>query len=389
MNAKEARTYWGVVILLAILLGVLLQCAEAHAEGYPRIGAYVGVRSGGQPLTRADGSIDSAVCRDFARFPEVALDHNALHIGAAIIPTLLHFNPEIRIDGYQHCASWWLAPDFPVQSSDKTFNAYWHLGLQATHGFIAGAPREYQVNLAQRATVDTMGSLMIWSLERLRISGMFWDYCSPAASWVPVGNTFTDQERIRNVAQMSARIRDAMPYGFKVYGNGTGAESCGLDGTLVEGFPGSVGPFSKAIAQKDGDWLKSEGSRTDYRAQRFVLGTACLTGARLTYGQQVVDAGGQGWPGQWWFDEWSVTPEGKPDPTGQHVGWLGEALGPFTKLASGLYVRFFEHGADLVNPTGNPITQDMIWPRYHRIGQLDPVLKVVVPATDAVLLWGD
>lgn len=390
MTRSEARWYWGTVIAFAIALGIILQCAEARADGYPRVGAYVGVRSGGQPLVLADGTIDSAACRDFARFPVVAFDHNAMHISPNIVPTLLHFNPEIRVTGYQQLVSWWLAPDFVVQPGDKTFNAYWHKGLQATNGFIAGAPREYQVNIARRETVLEMARLMVWSMERLRISGIFWDYCTPVASWVPIGNTFTDQARTRNVTEMCRAIREAMPEGFVIYGNGPGADQCGLSGTLIEGFPNLLnsGRFEFAIKQKDGDWLKSEFGRTDTRAMRYALGTACMTGARLTYGQQVVDAGGQGWPGSWWFDEWSVDPNGKPDHSGAHVGWLGEALAPNVKLGN-LYLRFFQHGVVIVNPTGSAATLQMVWPRWKRIGQSDPVASLVVPATDAVFLWGD
>jgi len=391
---------WLMGVVLLLLMSILAaSCggpagpavAEAAARGYPRVGAYVGVRSGGAPLVKPDGTVDSAVCRQFSRFPQVAVDLNALLISPAIIPTLLKFNPDIEIGGYHHTVSWWLAPDFPVQASDKTFDADWHRGLQGTGGFIAGVPREYQVNVGKKATIDTMTTLLIGGFQRARIRAFFGDYWSPVASWVPVGNEFTDNTRVQNMSAMVRRLRGALPYGFRVYGNGTGAERCGLDGTLVEGFPNALatGAFAVAIKQHDGDWLKSEGTFADKRTQRYALGTACMTGATLTYGAQEVSPGGQPWPGTWWFDEWSVDQNGKPDYTGAHTGWLGDPLGLNVKLANGLYVRYFQHGVVLVNPTASAQTADVQNPRWKRIGQAVPDATLTVPAMDALFLWGE
>jgi hypothetical protein len=395
---RRAGQPWAWLMGLALVALLASSCgvagpstAQAAGNGHPRVGAYVGVRSGGAPLVKADGTVDSAVCRDFARFPKVALDLNALLISPAIIPTLITFRADIEISGYHHTCSWWLAPDFPVNASDKSFDAYWHKGLQATGGFIAGAPREYQVNVGRKPTIDEMARLLVWGSQRARVRGFFGDYFSPVASWVPVGNEFTDQVRVQNMSAMVRRLREEMPYGFRCYGNGTGAERCGLDGTLVEGFPDALvtGSFANALKQKDGDWLKSEGTFADKRAMRFALGTACLTGATLTYGAQEVSPGGQPWPGTWWFDEWSVDANGKPDYTGKSVGWLGDALSAWVKMSSGLYIRFFQHGVVGVNPTSSLITQQALNPRWKRIGQTVPDSVLSVPAKDAVFLWGE
>jgi len=382
-----------VMLLVAVLMSSCTEVTAANARdgGYPRVGAYVGVRSGGAPLVKADGTIDSAVCRQFARFPQVALDMNALLISPNIVPTLVSYRPEIEVAGYHLTTHWHLPATFPVQSGDKSFDAYWHKTLQATNGFIAGAPMGYEVDWAQADVSQELTELLVWGLQRLRVKAYFGDYFSPMVAWAGVGNEWNDEVRVRNMTQTVRAIRKGTIPGFRAYGNGTGADRCGMDGTLVEGFPNALatGSFANALRQKDGDWLKSEGTLADKRAMRFALGTACLTGATLTYGAQEVAPGGQPWPGTWWFEEWSVGPGGKADPTGTYVGWLGEPLGAWVKLASGLYVRYFEHGLVLVNPTMSLIPLQITAPRWMRIGSSTPETMVSIPAQDALFLWND
>jgi hypothetical protein len=120
---------------------------------------------------------------------------------------------------------------------------------------------------------------------------------------------------------------------------------------------------------------------------RFLLGTACLTGATAAYGMQ--DASFVPWQGDLWFPEYSVDPQGRPDATGKHVGWLGEAVGSWSKLANGMHVRFFQHGVVLVNPTGGALSVDLLYPRWKRIGSVNPERVVTVGPTDALFLWGE
>lgn len=371
------------------LVALLLVAALVHAQPYPRIGAYLGVKSGGQPLTRADGSIDSAMHAKTARFPKVAIDMNALLIAPNIVPTLVHFRPDIEVSAYYLVTHWYLPDTFVVASWDKTFAAYWHNDIKATGGFIPGAPLGYEVNIGQKSTVDSLAALALWGIRRLRVQGFFGDYFSPEVAWARVGNEFTDRARVSNLQRWVARLKQGMGPAFRVYANGTGAAKTGADGTMMEGYPNVLTSFTQALTQKDGDWLKAEhvpGTNGDPRTVRFLLGTACLTGATATYGKQEVTTP---WQSELWFHEYSVDAAGMPDPTGRSVGWLGFPLGAAAKLSSGIYVRFFQHGLVLVNPTATTITTDTIYPRWKRIGSSLPERTFSVGANDALFLWGD
>lgn len=386
-----------VVTVCYLLANGGVGCARAATgpaevpRGYPRIGAYVGVRSGGSPLVSVDGNIDSAMCRKLARYPQVVIDLNALLISPNIVPTLVNYRSDIEVVGYHLTAHWYLLESFVPQASDKSFDAYWHLAIKSTNGFLASVPEGYEVNLGQKSTADSLAALSLWGVQRLRVRGWFGDYFSPEVSWTKVGNEFTDKSRVSNLTRWVSRLRAGMPSGFRTYGNGTGADKVGLDGTMREGFPSSLptGTFTLAMTQHEGDWLKAEhapGTWGDPKAVRFLLATACMTGATATYGKQVVSTP---WQGELWFPEYAVDPQGRPDATGRYIGWLGQPLGAWTKLASGLYVRFFEHGVVLLNPTGSIITQDMLFVRWSSIGSNVPQRVVTVGAMDALFLWGE
>jgi len=375
---------------LKVLLASLLLASIAHAQPYPRIGAYIGVRTPCQPLARPDGSVDSAMCQKLARWPRVVVDVSQLLMQPNVAPTLRHYRPDIEIIPYFLTTHWYLPDTFVTQPWDKTFAAYWHNNLKATGGIENSWPKGLQVNIARKATADSMASLAVWGARRLGASSWFADYWWPEVKTMGIGsNELNDQVRIANLRAWASKMRRELGPGFRIYGNGPGAEKTGLDGTMIEGFPGTLAPFSKAITQKDGDWLKSEhtpGSWGDPRLVRFMLGTACMTGATVTYGLQEVTTPYQA---ELWFPEYAVDPQGRPDPTGKYVGWLGQPLGVWVRLASGLYVRFFEHGVVLLNPTGALITHDFVYARWKAIGSTVPVRVVSVPGTDALFLWGE
>lgn len=381
------RTMWLLFGVFLLVVAWTLDCNPANAQPYPRIGAYVGVRSGGSPLIRPDFSVDSAMCQKLARFPRVAIDLNALLISPAIMSTLTYYRPGIEVSGYHLTNNWYLPDTFVVRQTDKTFDASWHNALVGTKGLLRGVPKGLEVNTGQKLTSDSLASLLVAGLKKAGVKAFFGDFFNPLASWDGVGNEFSDAVRVQNAIALVRRVRESLPVGFRLYGNGTGAERCGLDGTMVEGFPFTLGPFSKAIQQRDGDWLKAEhtvGTTGDPRAVRFLLGTACLTGATATYGSQVVSSP---WQAELWFPEYAVDPQGKPDASGRYVGWLGYPTSLPTKLASGLWVRFFEHGVVLVNPTAVGISLDMVNPRYKKIGSTTLERVVNVGPQDALLMW--
>ena len=95
----------------------------------------------------------------------------------------------------------------------------------------------------------------------------------------------------------------------------------------------------------------------------------------------------------WWYDEWSVK-EGRADTTGRGVEWLGSP-GDAVPHASGAYLRWFQHGAVIVNPTADTVAINFYGNAYRRIlGLRDPWTNNGqaysihrVPPHDALFLW--
>jgi hypothetical protein len=160
-----------------------------------------------------------------------------------------------------------------------------------------------------------------------------------------------------NRANLSGRIRESMdpdeghsgvandhpPNGFLTY------DAYLADCMLYMGPGADGGGMAVCIAsQNDSDtiWSAAFG-----RVSRFCVGTAALCGG---YGTIVCNDLGAGLrPMLIWADEWSVNPDGTVDSSGAHIGWLGRPTERPTKDASGIWVRRFQKGIVLVNPTGN------------------------------------
>jgi hypothetical protein len=102
---------------------------------------------------------------------------------------------------------------------------------------------------------------------------------------------------------------------------------------MVEGFPDTLttGTFDNAMKQRPGDWLKCESE--DPSTQRFAIGTACLTGATAVLGYN---------------DPYSATDAVSRTPATPSLG------DPVTDAARAgdAWVRMFEYGAVVVNPSG-------------------------------------
>jgi hypothetical protein len=119
---------------------------------------------------------------------------------------------------------------------------------------------------------------------------------------------------------------------------------------------------------------------------RFGLGNACL-------GECAFVAG----PGNynyripymtWWANEYSVD-RSTGKPTKRATGWLGRAVKPTRELGGlGVYVREFQYGAMVVNPTSLPREVSTPWPAYL-VGGAGPVSRITVPPRDAVALLRD
>ena len=338
---------------------------------YPRLAAYSGVKSNGAPLLNPDFTVNVDMCVKYARYGLVCVDMNSMLLQPKLAAALRSARSTVRIVGYNLTTHRWLPPSFVAQPSDKSLDAELHRLLQRTNGFLVQPPgvTGYEVDWSNKAVASGWTELMCSVVATGLIDDVFLDYCAPEVAWVPIGDADSDRVRVEHMKVLVQRIRATGGTNMKVYGNGTGAQKLSLDGTMVEGFPGPVGPWDKALAQKPGDWLKSEGQKGtlgDPRMARLTLGTACLTGAYATHGtSHYVETP---YDGTWWFPEYAVDPNGAPDPTGTFVGWLGEEMGAAINLGTGLWMRTFAHGCVLVNPTASAITKDFLHPTYKRIG---------------------
>ena len=308
------------------------------APGFPRVAAYSSIRGNGAPLVSADGTLDMARCEGLARYPLVTLDVNGVLNRPDIVPALRRFNPEIRVAGYLLMTHWYLPATFAPAASDVSFNAVWHRAIARTSGFVPDAPGGYEVAWHQEFTADALADLVVYHAASSRLfDSLFMVYCSPRLDWVsathPAFTAENDVLRLKHFRKLVQRLRAARGRDFSLYGNGTGADLIGLDGTMREGFVGVLTSAGQAMTQAPGDWLKSEGG-ADAGLARYTLATACMTGAYAAPG------GNRTWAevheSRLWQPEYSLR--------------LGEPTGPPVKLAgSEWWVRGFERGTVSVN----------------------------------------
>jgi hypothetical protein len=390
---------------LLLCAAVTLGAALAHAEPYPRVACYAALRSNGAPLVRADGTLDSLLCKRLARYPVITLDLNAVLARPDIALTLRRYNPRIRILGYALLTHWWLPADFVPRADDSSFNADWHRALVATGGFLPDPVPGYEVDWAAPAVADTLTSLLSRAAASRLFNGFFGDYMAPTVAWGGIGTPYTDSLRVVHMRALAWKLREAGGCDFVVVGNGHGAERLALDGTFCEGFPTPLTTFEQAqdwARRYDAPWNWLQGgtgsNHHDYRKARYVAGVSCLWGVIASFGPDRDISVEPPYHG-WWFDEYAVTPVngawgGIADTTGRHVGWLGEAAGPAYQTPEGAYRRDFAHGLVLVNPADTAVVVNLIAPRWRRIrGRLDPVTNhgrqerlQRVPGRDAVFM---
>jgi hypothetical protein len=356
---------------------------------FPRLCAYSGVRSSGEPLV-LDGKLSAANCAALARYGLVTVDVNSMLLHPEIRAGLKAASPNVRIAGYWLARHWWLAKDFVPQANDKSMNAEIQRMLLRTDGFLPNPVLGYEVAWEKKAVADGYTEIVVSAFTSGLFDDAFIDYCAPEIDWTgyPPSTPETDAAAVANFKILVQRLHATGGKDFRVFGNGTGASKLSCEGTMVEGFPGTVGPWSKALNQLPGDWLKSEcrnGQPGDARLARVTLGTACLTGAFATHGTSHYTE--KPYDCTWWFPEYAVTPTGIADPTGQYVGWLGEAKGTAVDGGNGLWSRNFDNGVVIVNTTKGAIVKDLLMPVYKRIGSSVAERYFTVGAEDALFLW--
>jgi hypothetical protein len=377
--------------LAALLLIICWSCPiSAASPDFPRLACYHGGSSGGSPFVKGDGTLDDVLIRQTARYPMVTVNPNAAAARPDFVARLRFWNPNIKILFYHQLTNWHLDSTFVVNGSDTSFYAEQHRAMQWAHGFVPGAAAYsgFIVDWKQADLADTLIRLYVKHTKKMRPDGWFFDYWNPTAGGAFGISGDDDANRVYNAKRLVTALRATLP-GILVFGNGPDDDvvHTGLDGGMDEGFPNGLTMFAEAVGQPEGYWLKSEsavGTSGSPSVARYTLGVACLTGAYAEHGNSHYTGAPE--QGSWWFPEYSVAPDGAPDPTGRYVGWLGQPTGPMTKLASAQWRRQFDHGCVVVNTGGSSATIQL-GGTYRLIGSQSGITQTSVGPGTAVFLW--
>lgn len=415
--------------LLALVLA-LSAIAPGHGP-YPRIGMYSAVNGRGQPLLRADGTLDQAACREQARWDLVILDAAAPRQRPEILTALRRYNPRIKIYAYVMGAIYWRNPYPALGDTTSDFPWRYWAAVRNTDGILwcrGDRPCEFSnVNVAKPVTMATLAILIAGDITRSgRWDGLFLDVTCPQVHGIVAGEDTVDLARL-GFASVAAfeeawarghrgfleALRGLSPPGFPIVGNcGPGGEPI-FTGWMRENFPWQNGgpgddPWN---ANMLGNWFGQPGYLED--AERYLppaeswltwepaggdsmspenLRRARYTNASATLGEGYASLARHEWERRrfWWYPEYAVNRHGRATPNGYWKGWLGAALGPAYPVDS-VWRRDFRRGLVLVNPTHYPITI-ALGGAYRRIraalpgydGRRDTV--AVLPAGDGLFL---
>lgn len=123
----------------------------------------------------------------------------------------------------------------------------------------------------------------------------------------------------------------------------------------------------------------------NYQRMRFSLTTALLGDGYYSY---EINTNGHGSLGLFWFDEYDNAGEGK--------GYLGYPMEDAQPLSSGAYLRHFQNGLVLVNPTDSPITvkldatyRKISGTQVPEINSGETVDEVIIAGFDGIILLNE
>ena len=387
-----------IAVLLAATLNFPLPCS------------YQSNSSWGSPLINRL-QIDTAAVKERARWPRLVLDiapfGNLSGPAWRQVPGLIRrFNPRAEVLGYIQTNSVWFAPGrAPAAGFWRDFyNCVLHYNawLYAPDGSIRG---DWNINWGNKAFADSMATLLQQQNALGIWNGLFLDSWCQNIEWTTEGGNKPidyaragfanidqmDSARAVNMAAVVSRLKAA---GATVWTNSGPERIARVDGDLREGFDTGLTTPTDAVAwvRTPGiHWLKAEYYSGLYtpeacRIARYALGVSCLgtDGSCASMGPDRNAAG--------WYDEYSVGPMNRADPTGAYTGWLGRS-GEATEVSPGVWLRWFERGAVIVN-TSNASQIVWTWRQMYRIkGTRDPVTNngqpgtyFLVPARDALFL---
>lgn len=417
--------------------------APGHGD-YPRLGFYGAMRGDGNPFLRSDGSLDSAVCREQARFDVVVLDAAAPKLRPDIVRALRHFNPKITLLGYVMGSVYWRNDHPAIGDTSTDYPWRYYQAVRESGGLVwdtNGDVIPYAVNVSKLTTMVSVADVILADVVRPGLwDGLMIDItCSGAYALLGFG-VAVDLARIgfANISELDAacrvahrafieRLRAGSPPGYVIVGNcGAGGERDLFSGWMRENFPwqnrseetNEDGWVANMIGNGWGqpgylddddtytpptlNWLVSNRAYGDslnaenLRRNRYGLGSATLGNGVHSFARDEWELRRR-W---WWFPEFAVNQYGNATSNPYWKGWLGrdhgrpwrfEGVATSTNTPVLVWRRDFQRGLDLVNPTGYAVRvvpggwwRTIRAPLPGYTGARDTAF--VVPARDALFL---
>jgi len=372
---------------MAALAAAFLATAATAAAApplllYPRPGLCGSIVGGGAPYTHADGSLDTLEIGLAARFPEVILDVYPISpYRPDIVAAFRARNPSIIMLAYLPAENMWPSEDADSLNHIPTLIRH---TVRDLNGFLydKNTGQEYaemNINIAKK---DANGHFVVaealGDIYRDHIvatgtwDGIFTDVFPHTIAWTQSGTsnvidlaragyaTLADLDAAWSAAcdTLASHLRrDAGP-GFILVGNaGPSAEHTWFNGWMRENFPLQQGGTwssnmlgdvsSRGYLRDNADYLQpsqnwiftmasfaagQQYSATGTTAVRYGLASASLADGLHCYGPGTKDYRIAPYQ-EWWYDEYAVDlTTGHSSQSLNDTGWLGQALGPATKL---------------------------------------------------------
>lgn len=414
----------GVIITIGALM-VARKPAPTQI-GYPLVGMYSNMRSNGAPFS-SGGVIDSASCRAQALYDYVILDPERAH--PEVPRTLRAMNPHMMLLAYCAGGGYWppCSPEtYGCDTTTTRYSAWRAVGERGTLYLQNGQPMpdaegiaiDYAQPGVALALADTFAAIVAASGP---FSGVFTDGpCSSIAGWWPGNQADYRRSGYETIAGWDSSYRAGtgmLDTRLLQRVSGLCVGNCGPNGPLsFSGWLGENWPNQNpaqdwqtkaqkwaawdslltwadtAYAAPQLSWISTMRDGLPFwsdecqRRFRFGLASATLHDHVV---HALVGAPGfdplRGFMADQFGWEFSVNPDGTPDPTGAHKGWLGVPLGPQRIFWGGTHRRDFKHGTVLVNPTKDAVKLGLADSTLFRIGGAS-ASTIILPAYDAVFL---
>ncbi len=379
---RKRATRIAFALDLALIVAGLGPVHGAYAAGnadlpHPRLGLYGHVLGTGSPLVNANGTLNTTLLDQVARYDAVVISASPFtEYRPDVLDQLRERNPSIQLYAYVQPDYVWFAAqaDSQVNIPTREWNLVRDLG-----GFLYDKTgddvTDANINLAKRvngrfvvaeALADFFRQTVLGSgkwdglfLDRF-CSGILWvqspndsidvvragypDQASFDAAWHAASDTLAD--RLRRLALNTPVL----------IGNcAQSTQYASLNGWAHENFPlQNGGSWDQNLFRVPGGYLVEEAnfrapqsnwliswvtdaanpySTDQMRRVRFGLGSASLADGFGVFNPSNIDPA-TGYM-SWWYDEYAVNlGTGRSSSLRADTGWLGRALGPYSVIAS-------------------------------------------------------